>query len=170
MSTPLLLRGVDLAAFAAALAARLRSAGVSVSASGQGGFVQALQHLAPQTTVALYWAARLTLVNRMDDLGAFDAVLREVFGSVQPGDTRSPESVLPIAGPKTPAAPVAGIVQPAASQSANARAENCRGSPGPRPTGTAERTRASSCQTCCPAASPRWPTNRSTNSTPKIFA
>ena len=122
MSTPLLLRGVDLAAFAAALAARLRSAGVSVSASGQGGFVQALQHLAPQTTVALYWAARLTLVNRMDDLGAFDAVLREVFGSVQPGDARSPQSVLPIAGPKTPAAPAAGIVQPAASQSANARA------------------------------------------------
>jgi uncharacterized protein with von Willebrand factor type A (vWA) domain len=79
VSTPLLLRGVDLAAFAAALAARLRSAGVSVSASGQGGFVQALQHLAPQTTVALYWAARLTLVNRMEDLGAFDAVLREVF-------------------------------------------------------------------------------------------
>ena len=124
MSTPLLLRGVDLAAFAAALAARLRNAGVSVSASGQSSFVQALQHLAPQTTVALYWAARLTLVNRMEDLGAFDAVLQEVFGSVQPGDTRSPESVLPVAGPKTPAAPAAGIAQPAASQSFNARAEN----------------------------------------------
>jgi uncharacterized protein with von Willebrand factor type A (vWA) domain len=110
----LLFRGVDLAAFAAALAARLRGRGVSVSASGQGSFVQALQHLAPQTTSALYWAARLTLVNRMEDLGAFDAVLREVFGSIQPGDTRSPESVLPIAGPKTPAA---GILQPAASGS-----------------------------------------------------
>jgi uncharacterized protein len=119
VSTPLLLRGVDLAAFAAALAARLRSAGVSVSASGQGGFVQALQHLAPQTTSALYWAARLTLINRMEDLGAFDSVMRKVFGSVQPGDTRSPESVLPIAGPKTPAA----SAEPAASQSSNARAE-----------------------------------------------
>ena len=123
MTIPLLLRGVDLAAFAAALAARLRSAGVLVSASGQGGFVQALRHLAPQTSVALYWAARLTLVNRMEDLGAFDAVMREVFGSVQSGDTRSPESVLPIAGPKTPAATTAGILQPAASQSSNARAE-----------------------------------------------
>ncbi|MDT5256328.1 MAG: uncharacterized protein QOD10_1408 [Mycobacterium sp.] len=122
MSTSLLLRGVDLAAFAAALAARLRSAGVLVSASGQGGFVQALQHLAPQTTSALYWAARLTLVNRMEDLGAFDSVLREVFGSVQPGDTRSPESVLPIADPKTPAAS-AEPAEPAASQSSNARAE-----------------------------------------------
>jgi uncharacterized protein with von Willebrand factor type A (vWA) domain len=113
MTTPLLFRGVDLAAFAASLVARLRSVGVLVSASGQATFVQALQHLVPQTTPALYWAARLTLVNRMDDLLAFDAVWREVFGSIQPGDTRSPESVLPIPGPKTPAAPAAGIVRPA---------------------------------------------------------
>jgi uncharacterized protein with von Willebrand factor type A (vWA) domain len=117
VNTPLLLRGVDLAAFAAALAARVRAAGVSVSASGQGGFVQALQRLAPGTTLELYWAARLTLVNRMEDLSAFDAVLQEVFGSVQAGDTRSPESVLPVAGPKTPAAPAAGIVQPAVGPS-----------------------------------------------------
>ncbi len=117
MSAPLLFRGVDLAAFATALVARLRSAGVSVSASGPGTFVQALQHLAPQTTSAMYWAARLTLVTRMEDLGTFDAVLREVFGSIQPGDTRSPESVLPIAGPTTPALPAAGIAQPAGSPS-----------------------------------------------------
>jgi uncharacterized protein with von Willebrand factor type A (vWA) domain len=117
VNTPLLFRGVDLAAFAAALVARLRSVGVSVSASGQASFVQALRHLAPQTPPALYWAARLTLVNRMEDLSAFDAVLREVFGSIQPGDTRSPESVLPIAGPKTPAPAAADIVQPAGSPS-----------------------------------------------------
>lgn len=117
MGTPLLLRGVDLAAFAAALAARLRNAGVSVSASGQGNFVQALRHLAPRTTSALYWAARLTLVNRMEDLAAFDAVLREVFGSIQSGDTRRPESALPIPGPKTPAPPAAGISRPARSPS-----------------------------------------------------
>lgn len=123
MNTPLLLRGIDLAAFAAALAARVRAAGVSVSASGQGGFVQALQQLAPETTSDLYWAARLTLVNRMEDLRAFDAVLQEVFGSVQAGDTRSPESVLPIAGSKTPAAPAVGIVQPAVGSS-GAGAEN----------------------------------------------
>ena len=41
--TPLLLRGVDLAAFAAALVARLRARGVTVSASGQAAFVQALR-------------------------------------------------------------------------------------------------------------------------------
>ncbi len=120
MNTPLLLRGVDLAAFAAALVARLRGAGVSVSASGQATFVQALQLLSPQTTSALYWAARLSLVNRMEDLAAFDAVLQQIFGSIQPGDTRSPESALPIAGPKTP---TAGFVQPATGRSSGTQAQ-----------------------------------------------
>ena len=117
MGTPLLFRGVDLAAFSAALVARLRRAGVSVSASGQASFVQALQHLAPRTTPALYWAARLTLVSRKEDLAAFDAVLRAVFGSVQPGDTRSPESVLPIRGRKAPLPSTPGIYQPATGPS-----------------------------------------------------
>lgn len=107
MSTPLLLRGVDLAAFAAALVARLRGAGVLVSANGQAGFVQALRHLVPDTTSALYWAARLTLVNRMEDLAAFDAVFASVFGSARPDGTKGfegPEPVLPLPGPKTPGA------------------------------------------------------------------
>lgn len=110
MGTPLLLRGVDLAAFAAALVARLRGAGVQVSANGQAGFVQALRQLVPDTTSALYWAARLTLVNRMEDLGAFDAVFEAAFGAAGPDGTRGPEPVLPLPGPKTPAA---GTVRPA---------------------------------------------------------
>ena len=104
MSTPLLLRGVDLAAFAAALVARLRGAGVLVSANGQAGFVQALRQLVPDTTSALYWAARLTLVNRMEDLVAFDAVFGTVFGAARPDGTTGREPVLPLPGPKTPAA------------------------------------------------------------------
>ena len=107
MSTPLLLRGVDLAAFAAALVARLRGAGVLVSANGQAGFVQALRQLVPDTTSALYWAARLTLVNRMEDLVAFDAVFAAVFGvfgAARPDGTSGPAPVLPLPGPKTPAA------------------------------------------------------------------
>ena len=104
MNTALLLRGVDLAAFAAALVARLRSVGVSVSASGQTSFVQALRQLVPDTTSALYWAARLTLVNRMEDLGGFDAVFASVFGSTEAGYTRGPNPLLPLPGPKTPAA------------------------------------------------------------------
>ena len=107
MSTPLLLRGVDLAAFAAALVARLRGAGVLVSANGQAGFVQALRQLVPDTTSALYWAARLTLVNRMEDLVPFDAVFASVFGvfgTASPDGKTGPAPVLPLPGPKTPAA------------------------------------------------------------------
>jgi uncharacterized protein len=115
VNTPLLLRGVDLAAFAAALVARLRGVGVSVSASGQTSFVQALRQLVPHTTSQLYWAARLTLVNRMEDLGAFDVVFAAVFGTTRPDGTTDPERLLPIPGPKTPAA---GTVRPAGTPSA----------------------------------------------------
>ncbi len=117
MSTPLLLRGVDLAAFAAALVARLRGVGVSVSADGQASFVAALRQLAPHTTSALYWAARLTLVNRMEDLGAFDALFASLFGvhgANQPDAATAPGAALPIPGPKTPAV---GTVQRAGSRS-----------------------------------------------------
>lgn len=115
MSTPALLRGVDLAAFAAALVARLRSAGVLVSASGQTTFVQALQHLAPRDRSSLYWAARLSLVNRMDDLSAFDAVFASVFGTGAPDRGDSPS--LPLPGPRTPAA---GVVHRGGSRSSAA--------------------------------------------------
>lgn len=104
MSTPLLLRGVDRAALAAALVARLRNAGVSVSASGPASFVLALRMLAPDNTSALYWAARLTLVNRMEDLAAFDAVFAAVFGLDDVDGARRADAQLPLPGPKTPAA------------------------------------------------------------------
>jgi uncharacterized protein len=80
MSVPLVLRGVDRAAFAAALVARMRRGGVAVAGSGPAGFVQALAELVPRTRSELYWAARLTLVNRMEDLAAFDVVFEAVFG------------------------------------------------------------------------------------------
>jgi uncharacterized protein len=79
VTAPFLLRGVDLAAFAVALVARLRAGGVTVSASGPAGFVQALRQLDPRTRTQLYWAARLTLVNRVEDLPALDAVFDAVF-------------------------------------------------------------------------------------------
>jgi len=116
----MLLRGVDLAAFAAALVARLRGVGVLVSANGPASFVQALRALVPDTTSTLYWAARLTLVNRMEDLGAFDAVFASVFGvvgSASPDGTKGREPLLPIPGPKTPAPPAAATVHPAGGRS-----------------------------------------------------
>jgi uncharacterized protein len=75
LSGPLLLRGVDRAALAVALVAKLRTAGVVVSASGPAGFVAALDHLLPRSRRELYWAARLTLVNRAEDLPIFDSVI-----------------------------------------------------------------------------------------------
>ncbi|ARG93476.1 vWA domain-containing protein [Mycobacterium kansasii] len=111
MNTPIdtpLLRGVDLAAFAAAMVARLRSAGVLVSAGGPTSFVQALRQLVPHTAAALYWAARLTLVNRMEDLVAFDAVFTAVFGAIDADAAR----------PRAPSLPLAGTVHRAGSRSA----------------------------------------------------
>lgn len=118
MDTPLLLRGVDRAALAAALVARLRDAGVSVSASGPGGFVLAVRTLAPDNTSALYWAARLTLVNRMEDLAAFDTVFAAVFGLEDLGDTRRADAQLPLPGPKTLAA---GTLRPSGGGSGSTR-------------------------------------------------
>lgn len=93
MSASGVLRGVDLAAFAVALVARLRSRGVVVSASGPAVFVQALQLSPPSSRSRLYWSARLTLVNRVDDLAPFDAVFSAVFEdtvlSVDPHARRS---------------------------------------------------------------------------------
>jgi len=79
MNSPALLRGVDLAAFAVALVARLRVSGVVVSASGPAAFVDALRRLVPRSRTELYWAARLTLINRVDDLAAFDALFDATF-------------------------------------------------------------------------------------------
>ena len=80
MSAPVLLRGVDRAAFAVALVARLRAGGVAVSASGPAGFVAALGQGRPRSRTELYWTARLTLVNRAEELAGFDAVFGAVFG------------------------------------------------------------------------------------------
>ncbi|EHI12425.1 vWA domain-containing protein [Mycolicibacterium thermoresistibile] len=75
----MLLRGVDRAAFAVALVARLRAGGVAVSADGPAVLLQAMRRLPPTDRDRLYWAARLSLVNRAEDLGAFDAVFAAVF-------------------------------------------------------------------------------------------
>ncbi|OSC38103.1 vWA domain-containing protein [Mycobacterium decipiens] len=121
MATPALLRGVDLAAFAAALVARLRGAGIGVSASGQASLVRALQQLAPQTPAALYWAARLTLVNRLEELAAFDAVFAALFGTLgRAGPDGASRPPLPSPGSRTPAA---GVVHRADGRSSGSQAQ-----------------------------------------------
>ncbi|WP_411282879.1 vWA domain-containing protein [Lapillicoccus sp.] len=91
-----LLRGVDRAAFAAALAARLRSEGVPVGLSALEDLARALSVVPPDSRPRLYWAARITLVRRQPDLAAFDAVFAAVFADAMPpvgsrrGDNRTP--------------------------------------------------------------------------------
>ena len=74
-----LLRGVDRAAFAAALAARLRSEGLPVGLTALEDLARALSVVPPDSRPRLYWAARITLVRRQPDLAAFDAVFASVF-------------------------------------------------------------------------------------------
>jgi uncharacterized protein with von Willebrand factor type A (vWA) domain len=82
-----ILRGVDRAAFAAALADRLRAGGVGVSMPGTRAFAAALGVSPPVTKSALYWTARVTLVHRQSDLPAFDAAFAAVFDdAVLPAD------------------------------------------------------------------------------------
>ncbi|MFG1933101.1 VWA domain-containing protein [Mycobacterium sp. NPDC048908] len=79
MTAPLLLPGVDIAAFAVAFVERLHSSGAVVAPSGPTAFVEVLRHDWPRTRTQLYWHARLTLVNRVEDLAVFDEVFEAVF-------------------------------------------------------------------------------------------
>ena len=74
-----LLRGVDVAAFATALVEVLRRHGVGVSAVGAANFSEALHVQSPRTRTQLYWTARITLINRQEDLEVFDAQFARVF-------------------------------------------------------------------------------------------
>ena len=67
--------------------------------------VQAMRHIAPQSRTALYWAARLTLVNRAEDLAAFDAVFDAIFADAVLGlDPARRTAAL-----RPPAAPAPGV-------------------------------------------------------------
>ncbi|MEO9221194.1 MAG: VWA domain-containing protein [Mycobacteriaceae bacterium] len=74
-----ILRGVDRAAFAVALAVRLRAHGVSVGATAIEDFTRALAQSPPDSRARLYWTARVTLVRSHSELAAFDAVFAAVF-------------------------------------------------------------------------------------------
>ncbi|MEV0740104.1 VWA domain-containing protein [Streptomyces sp. NPDC050549] len=75
-----LLPAVDRAAFATALAARLREHGVPVGPTAARDFVLALAATPPGTRTSLYWTARVTLVRNQPELGRFDEVFDAVFG------------------------------------------------------------------------------------------
>ncbi len=85
-----------MSALAVALVANLRGAGVLVSAEGPATLVQAMGHITPQSRTALYWSARLSLVNRADDLRAFDAVFAAIFDDAFAGRQIRPEDRRPL--------------------------------------------------------------------------
>ena len=84
-----LLGGVDRAAFVAALAQRLRGAGVPVTMGAMAALSEALDAAPPSRIPSLYWLTRLTLVNRQPDLEVFDRVFRTVFGEATPDRERA---------------------------------------------------------------------------------
>lgn len=72
--------GVDRAAFAVALAVRLRQHGVPVGLTAVDDLVNALAASPPDSLPRLYWAARISLVRRRSEIDAFDTVFAAVFG------------------------------------------------------------------------------------------
>ncbi|WP_085870286.1 MULTISPECIES: vWA domain-containing protein [unclassified Nocardioides] len=116
-----LLGGVDRAAFAAALAQRLRASGVPVSLTAMAAFTDALALAPPERVRPLYWLARLTLVDRHQDLEAFDRVFETAFGDAllpvdpharrhgQETDAGSPEALTPVPGEGAGAETTAGL-------------------------------------------------------------
>ena len=85
-----MLRGVDRAAFAVALAVRLREHGVPVGLTGVEDFTRGLVATPPDSLARLYWTARVALVRRRSELPAFDEVFDAVF--VQSGFTMDPHA------------------------------------------------------------------------------
>jgi uncharacterized protein with von Willebrand factor type A (vWA) domain len=78
-----LLPAVDRAAFATALADRLRDHGVTVGLTPVQDLVRALGCAPPRTRTGLYWTARVCLIRNHGDLAAFDAVFEAVFGDAR---------------------------------------------------------------------------------------
>jgi uncharacterized protein len=78
-SAPILLRGVDRAAFATAFSVRLRQHGVPVGLTGIEDFTRALVASPPDSMSRLYWSARVALVRQRSELAAFDEVFEAVF-------------------------------------------------------------------------------------------
>ena len=81
---PILLRGVDRAAFGVAFVNRLRGAGVPAGLTDVDDFVRALAVSPPVSPATLYWTARIALVRKQADLAVFDRVFTAVFADAPP--------------------------------------------------------------------------------------
>jgi uncharacterized protein with von Willebrand factor type A (vWA) domain len=73
-------------------AGELRAAGLAVGSGDVLTFCMAASRLDPTDLVDLYWAGRVTLISRRDDLGTYDSVFREFF--LGEDSTADPELLL----------------------------------------------------------------------------
>lgn len=85
----------DLATLAAGFAKLLHDAGVPVTPERAVRFAAAVRLADPTTVDALYWVARVTLVDRHDQFETFDRVFTQLFGGAvdsadHRGDTQAP--------------------------------------------------------------------------------
>jgi uncharacterized protein len=81
---PVVLRGVDRAAFAVSFAVRLRDAGLPAGLTETGDLVGALEACRLDSSEAVYWALRIATVRRQADLATFDRVFASVFTDAPP--------------------------------------------------------------------------------------
>ena len=108
-AAPALLRGIDRAAFAVALATRLRSRGSPVGFTAIEDLVRALRAVSPDSRSRLYWVCRISLVRRHPELEVFDAVFAAVFDdAVLEMDPHARRRPLPGAGGDDQLVPVPG--------------------------------------------------------------
>jgi uncharacterized protein len=115
--SPILLRGLDRAAFATAFSVRLRQHGVPVGLTGIEDFTRALAAIPPDSMSRLYWVGRIALVRQQSELAAFDAVFEAVFaqaGVLMDPSTRRAQGQSPmrqdafVTVPKAGASPTPG--------------------------------------------------------------
>ena len=75
--------GAPFVSLLANFAGELRAAGLAVGSGDVLVYCSALGRLDPADLVDLYWAGRTTLVNRHDDIAAYDQVFRRFFLAAQ---------------------------------------------------------------------------------------
>ncbi len=88
---------VDLAGVAARFGAVLHDAGVAVTPERSARFASAVLLARPGSVEDLYWLARVTLVDDVDQLAAFDAAFAQVFrGLVDMAEFRGEQGAPPV--------------------------------------------------------------------------
>ena len=73
----------DLATVAAGFGSLLREAGVPASPERSARFAASVEIARPRTVDELYWLARVTLIDRHDQIDAFDRVFQQLFGGIE---------------------------------------------------------------------------------------